>query len=853
MARIRAATNYEVEPIEGGWELAELSSAAGPLPTSPAEVEARGASLSWSSATCPGTVASALRTAKRWDFTSTQNFDASDWWYRARFSSTPCADGEALWLELDGLATLADVWLNGTHVLRSENMFCAHELCVSALLRAENELLIRFSSLDTASGTRRPRPRFKTRLIERQQLRWFRTTLLGRIPGWAPPVAAVGPWRAVRVVRKRAFAVQRAVVQARVEQGRALVRAEVEAELLGAQVESATLHVGSSSCALTRTEHGALTLEAELEIPNAERWWPHSHGAQPRYAARITLKTSAGNHELTFDAVAFRSIRVDTTGDRFAVLVNDVEIRCRGACWTPTDVVSLNDEMTTLTTIRQAHAAGMNMLRVGGTMVYESDTFYEECDRLGILVWQDFMFANCDYPGDDEAFRASVTREAEQFLERTEPRACLAVLCGNSEIEQQIAMLGLPREAWHPALFQDLLRGLCHARRADVPYVASTPTSSGTALPFQPDTGLTHYYGVGAYLRPLSDARRADVKFTPECLGFSNIPEDATVELVLGDARAPFHDPRWKARVPRDSGPGWDFDDVRDHYTKLLFGVDPIALRYEDPERALALGRVTTGEVMARTISEWRREASNCRGALIWFLRDLWPGAGWGVIDAQGLPKAAYYFVKRAMQQQALFFSDEGLNGLIMHVINDAPAPLAARLELHLIRNGAVQVAVGHADLQIAARGSRAVNSASLFEHFIDLTRAYRFGPSQYDVAVALLRHTETSEVIAESCYFPSGLPPEKQEDLGLEAVIEQIAADAWQLRMKSQRFAYAVSVDLPGFTLDDSYFQLVPGRERTVAVRATTAAAKPRGSVRPLNARSPTRISVLANEGTAT
>ena len=853
MARIRAATNYGIEPIAGGWQLAELGGGAGTLPTSPAELEARAAQLSWHSAACPGTVASALRAEKRWDFNSTQNFDASDWWYRTRFSSAPCAEGESLWLELDGLATLADVWLNGTHVLRSENMFCAHELNVSALLGADNELVIRFSSLDTASSARRPRPRFKTRLIERQQLRWFRTTLLGRIPGWAPPVAAVGPWRAIRVVRKRGFAVQRAAVQARVEQGRALVRAQIDAELQGSRLASATLHVGSYSAAFKLSEpaeHGVLTLEAELEVPNAERWWPHSHGAQPRYPARVSLKTSAGSHELTFDPVAFRNIRVDTTGERFALLVNDVEIRCRGACWTPTDVVSLNDESTTLATVRQAHAAGMNMLRVGGTMVYESDAFYEECDRLGILVWQDFMFANCDYPGEDEAFRASVTREAEQFLACSESRASLAILCGNSEIEQQIAMLGLPREAWKPALFQELLRGLANASRADVPYVASTPTSSGSALPFQPDTGLTHYYGVGAYLRPLEDARRADVKFTPECLGFSNIPEDATVELVLGDARAPFHDPRWKARVPRDSGPGWDFDDVRDHYTKLLFGIEPTALRYEDPERALALGRVTTGEVMARTISEWRRAESNCRGALIWFLRDLWPGAGWGVIDAQGLPKAAYYFVKRAMQQQALFFSDEGLNGLLMHVVNDAPAPLVAKLELQLIRNGAVQVATGQTELRVAARGSVAVNAVSLFEHFIDLTRAYRFGPSQYDVALAVLRHAETSEVIAESCYFPGGLPSEKQEDLGLEALVEQVAGEAWLLRVKSQRFAYAVALDLPGFTLEDSYFQLTPGRERTVAVRANVAGAKPRGSVRPLNAQSPTRISVSTREG---
>ncbi len=610
MARLRAASNYAIEPLDTGWELSELKRGSdGPL-NSPAELE--GQPLKWSAARCPGTVASALRALGSWDWSAAQQFDASDWWYRNRFSSSPRSVDESLWLEFDGLATLADVWLNGVHVLHSDNMFLAHELDVSELIGADNRLEIRFASLDVASSARRPRPRFKTRLIERQQLRWFRTTLLGRIPGWTPAVTAVGPWRGVRLVRRRGFSLRQARLRSRVEAGRALVTARLELDPAGTPIYAATLHVGDHSIMLRQSEAGTATFSGELELPGAELWWPHSHGAQPRYAARISLQTTHGAQELEFDPVAFRSLTVDTTGDRFTLLVNDVEIRCRGACWTPSDVVSLADDAGTVATVRQAHAAGMNMLRVGGTMIYESDAFYEECERSGILVWQDFMFANCDYPGDDGAFCASVSREAEQFLARTETRSCLAVLCGNSEIEQQTAMLGLPRDSWKPALFEQLLRDLAKAARSDVPYVASTPT--GGALPFQANAGLTHYYGVGAYLRPLEDARRADLKFTPECLGFSNIPEDKTIEQVLGDGRAPFHDPRWKARVPRDSGPGWDFDDVRDHYTKLLFGVDPVALRYSDPARALALGRVTSGEVMSRTLCEWRRGASSCRG-----------------------------------------------------------------------------------------------------------------------------------------------------------------------------------------------------------------------------------------------
>ncbi len=584
-------------------------------------------------------------------------------------------------------------------------------------------------------------------------------------------------------------------------------------------------------------------MTAELEVPAAQRWWPNGHGSQPRYPVRLRLIVDGESHELSLDSVAFRSISADTSAGRFALLVNGLEIRCRGACWTPADVVSLANDELTLQTVEQARVAGMNMLRVGGTMIYESDAFYEACDQAGILVWQDFMFANLDYPSEDAAFCQSVSREAEQFLTRNDARACLAVLCGNSEIEQQVAMLGLPRESWTSPLFATLLRSIAETQRSDVPYVTSTPT--GGALPFQPNTGLTHYYGVGAYLRPLEDARRADVKFTPECLGYANNPEATTIESLLGDALAPFHKPRWKARVPRDNGSGYDFEDVRDYYTKLLFGVDPTALRYEDPERALALGRVTSGEVMARTIAEWRSPASNCRGALIWLLRDLWPGAGWGLIDAHGVPKAAYYFVKRAMQAQAVFLSDEGLNGLTVNAINDRNQPLAAELELQLIRNGTVRVGTGKAHLEIPAHGALGLAAATLFEHFIDLTQAYRFGPRQYDVALATLRDAESGALISQASYHPGGLSLEKVEDLGFEAKLEHVHGNEWRLHVQSARFAQAVALDIAGFDTEDSYFDLVPGLERSLLLRARATGATPRGTVCPLNARAPTRIAV--------
>ena len=549
-------------------------------------------------------------------------------------------------------------------------------------------------------------------------------------------------------------------------------------------IDAVHLRAGDHRAALraARSTDGRWLIEGELRIQEVEPWWPHTHGAQPLYP--VKLDVSIDENEITLDCgkVGFRTVDVTSDGDAFEIRVNDVPIFCRGACYTPTDVVTLDgDGAGAAESVGAARAAGMNMLRVGGTMVYEADAFYDACDERGIMVWQDFMFANMDYPADDDAFRANVIDEARQIMARLETRPSLAVVCGNSEIEQQVAMLGLPRELWKPELFYQTLPEIVADHCPDVPYVPSTPT--GGTLPFDVDRGVSHYYGVGAYLRPLEDARRAGVRFTSECLGFSNVPEDTTIELVLGAGQAPFHHPRWKARVPRDSGPGWDFEDVRDHYLGELFGVDPVKVRHADTARYLALGRVATGEVMARTLAEWRGPRSACKGALIWFYRDLWPGAGWGLIDSTGIPKAAYYYVKRASKSVTVLVSDEGLNGLDLHVVNESARPLDCEVRLALYRNGEAIVASGAKVERVLQRGAATMRASSLLPSFFDVTYAYRFGPPSHDVTVITLTDTVSGTVLDEAFHFPNGLGSFLPGEIGLDASLQKSGPGGTQSR----------------------------------------------------------------------
>jgi beta-mannosidase len=383
--------------------------------------------------------------------------------------------------------------------------------------------------------------------------------------------------------------------------------------------------VGEKSFALEVNEEH-VGGDVEVDVPS---WWPHTHGTPHLEPCRLELRL--GDEWITVDCgrVGFRDIRLDTAGGQVRFVVNGVPVFCRGACWTTLDILRLRADAGALRrALETARDSGANMLRVGGTMTYESEDFYRLCDELGILVWQDFMFANMDYPVGDPDFRAEVEAEARQVLARLHRHPCIAAYCGGSEVAQQAAMMGLPEKYWSNDFFLETLPRLCDEAQPGVAYFPSSPW--GGALPFHVSEGIAHYYGVGAYRRPLADAKSAKVRFATECLGISNVPEQSTMGLVLEGTMPPPHHPRWKARVPRDNGSGYDFEDIRDHYLKALFGEDATDLRAQDVARYYALSRVVSGEVMSQTYGEWRAPSSGCGGALVWFYRDLWPGAGLG-------------------------------------------------------------------------------------------------------------------------------------------------------------------------------------------------------------------------------
>jgi beta-mannosidase len=796
------------QPLHTGWQ---LTATAPGVHVDPASLAA--ANLDWHAAVVPGTVAQSMATTVENTGTS---FDAHDWWYRCHFPATSIDARAQLFFE--GLATLAEIWLNGTAILTTRNMFNAHSVAIGPLLRAENELFICFRSLDAVLSGRHPRPRWKTTLVEQQALRWIRTTLLGRVPGWMPSIEPVGPWRGVYLEYPAALEVVALDLQTSARGSTGTVAIDIELALSEPSArtpDTATLCIGPHRLKLQATQSGTTVRIAGTPILDAiEPWWPHTHGTPTLYDCHIELATAGAVQRIDCGRIGFKEIALDRSSGRVQLQINGADTFCRGACWTNDDIVALQSSPERLRqTLQLLRAAGANMVRVGGTMLYESADFYALCDELGLLVWQDFMFASMDYPFEDPRFRDTVEAEIAGQLARLQKHPCIAVYCGNSEVEQQAAMVGLPASEWSHEFFSEYLPAQCAHRHRDIPYFPSTPCEG--AMPFHVASGLAHYYSVSAYRQPLTDVKHAQVKFATECLCFANVPEPQTMALLHNGVLLPSHHPRWKERIGSNPA-NFDFEAIRDDYLKTLFKVDPAELRHCDLERYYALSRVVSGELMKGVFAQWRKADSTCGGGLIWFHKDFWPGAGWGFVDSTNRPKAAYWYLRRAWAPRALLITDEGLDGLQLQCVNDDAQPLTARVELEIYQHGRTLLTSATADIQVPARSALTLSAEAVLGRFFDTTYAYRFGPSKHDVVVARLRSADGS-VLSEDFYLPLGLALPRQENPDTRAHAAFSENGEVIVTLCSEAFLQSVALSADDFLPDDNYFHLAPGCEKRI------------------------------------
>jgi beta-mannosidase len=582
----------------------------------------------------------------------------ADWVYDTTFSWRP--DGhDRTDLVCRGLDTVATVVLNGVVVGGTANQHRSYRFDVRELLReGENTLAVRFGSPYAYAE------RLRSELGARpgaygEPYQFIRKMACNFGWDWGPTLVTAGIWRPIGLSSWSGARLSevRPLVTMEGRDGRVDVHVTVERAHDGPLTVTAEVAGVSTELRLAPGEtSGVLT----LSVPEPERWHPRGYGGQRRHPLTVTLGDEVWRRE-----IGFRSVRLDQTGGAFTLHVNGEPVFVRGVNWIPDDCFPNRVTRERLAErFEQAAAANVNLLRVWGGGLYESEDFYDLADEMGLLVWQDFPFACAAYP-EEEPFAAEVEAEARENVARLAWRPSLALWCGNNENLEGHADWGwqdeLAGRTWGGGFYHGLLPRVVAELDPTRPYWPGSPYSGDPDLPpNDPARGTTHiwdvwndrdYTGYAAY-RP---------RFVAE-FGFQGPPAHATLRRAapagpLTPASAHQKAVDGMGKLLRGLGdhlpPPADFDDWH-YYTQL------------NQARAMSFG-----------IERFRSQAPHCMGTVVWQLNDCWPVTSWAAVDGDGRRKPLWYALRRVFADRLVTIQD----GSVV-VLNDGPHPWSGDLSV---------------------------------------------------------------------------------------------------------------------------------------------------------------------------
>lgn len=588
--------------------------------------------------------------------------DEEAWVYRCEFEWSPGEHSKQV-LQFAGLDTICLIRLNGSELARHDNMFVPLEVDVSGRLADGRNLLeVEFESA-VLVGQERRRSYLEQEGMPFNQ-GWFDERAFVRkaqyMSGWdwGPRFVSCGIWRPVRLLEFTNRIVRASVLQERLEDSS--FRVWVEAEVDGDSQPKASL----------RSPDGEEGGEGKLEflIREPQLWWPNGEGEQPLYDLCIWVE----GHEIR-KRIGLRTIKLvrepDEIGTSFEFEVNERRIWARGANWIPNDSF-LGRESGIKKQIETCRQLNMNMLRVWGGGVYESEEFYDACDELGILVWQDFPFA-CSYYPDDCPAQVAVQAEAEANILRLRDRTSLALWCGNNE---NLAMYeggwggkeNLPPRYYGSRLYDEVLPAAVRKLDPSRDYIPTSPL-----LPSDESNSDAHYWDVWHGRGDWKHYADSKTRFSSE-FGFASSCGLATWSSVLhpGQDHPRSREVRWhdKTTKPVEVFEGM----VLQHYPQ-----------WETLEEWVYYSQLNQRDALRFGIEHYRR-SSFCRGSLIWQFNDCWPVQSWAVQDHARELKPAGFELAR-LYAPAMLSVVVGESVVELWGVNDGAAPYDGHVVLDFI------------------------------------------------------------------------------------------------------------------------------------------------------------------------
>lgn len=638
-----------------------------------------------------------------------------DWVYERDLELPPSLlERAALVLRFEGLDTLCRVAVNGTDVLAADNMHRTWEVDVKAHLRpGANRLRLIFRSpipLMREQDARHRLPCWNNYHEDFRGKSYVRKMACAFGWDWGLMAPTAGIWRPACLLAYEARIQHVAICQHHDPDGgvRLSCRADVEGD---GQVEHILMLEGQPvASALADAEGGAV-----LSVPDPRLWWPNGMGAQPLYQLETRLLAEDGTvlHAVRRQ-IGLRTCELirepDAFGESFRFRINGRDTFMKGGNWIPCDIFPSRVSADTYRDLLGSCAlAGMNMIRVWGGGLYEDERFYDACDALGLLVWQDFLFACATYPTFDPAFMENVAAEARDNVRRLHHRASLALWCGNNELEQGLVNFAtdewtegaMPLRLYTP-LFDELLPSIVAAEDGSTPYWPSSGHTPGPnrAKANDPTCGDAHSWSVWFGGQEIEAQRNWLFRFMSE-FGFQSYPELKTVEsFTLPEERTLIN---WVMDFHQRSGPG------NATILKYALGWFREARSFET---SLLVSQLIQALCVQVATEHARRIQGRMDGLLYWQINDIWPGATWSSIDVYRRWKALHYFVRRAFAPVMVSLLEDHDRGTVeVHVSNHRPTGFSGLVRWRVTNCAGDVLAESSLPVSVASQSNQAVTT----------------------------------------------------------------------------------------------------------------------------------------------
>jgi len=766
----------------------------------------------------------------------------TDWEYTTTFQVDAATMArQHVDLVFAGLDTLADVYLNDTIILHADNMFRQWRIPAKATLKAgPNTLRIVFYSpvekmLPYVKGLPYVLPSISTHNYGNEEdiatAPYTRKAPYQYGWDWGPRYLTEGIWQPIRLEAWDGMRIENFHIhQQNITKDQALVDAEVEieagaaakatlilthAELGGKAVIDATQAI--------QLDAGTNHISIPVRIASPRLWYPLGYGAQDRYQFSATIKIGKEAAAHADVKTGLRSVELrrvnDQWGKSFEFVINGVTVYAKGADVIPFD--SFPNRVTPaihrqiLEAARDAH---MNMVREWGGGYYESEDFFDICDELGIMVWQEFMFGGDMVPGDT-AFRESVRQEAIDQVTRLRDHPSIVIWCGNNEVETGWHHWGDRqefKEAISPAtrdwvwqdymvIFDDILKSAVEKYGDPVAYWPSSPSANFEAIPDNQHNGDMHYWQVWHQQAPAADYTKQFPRFMTE-YGFQSFPEMRTIRAF---SKPEDYDIRSVVMQAHQKNKGGNERIL----TYML-------REYREPKDFASfvyLSQVQQAEIIKIGAEHLRRDRPRTMGGLYWQLNDCWPVASWASIDYYGRWKALNYYARRFYDDVLVspFLHDDKVD---VYVVNDKLLALSGSVHVRLLDFDGKVLIEQNKDVSIPAQ------SSAIYLTFNKADLAAKGDLDKSFLAVDL--QVGGSKVSQNSIFFnvthDLALPVSPK----IDASWSQTAAGT-TVTLKSPQLARNVYLSFGDLDVkfSDNYFELLPNEPVTVTLKTTASA----------------------------